>query len=428
MRVEQKRLVLLAGQQSGADEPRDDRKAIRDIHHSLQGEQDLATKEMAKAVSNANTAYDGARLVSEVGTASVEMATTAVAGPAVGAAVGMGLRTASNVGQTLVEKQIGSETHFSDRLVSDATGAAIGFAGGKAGQHAAAAMHATGQKIISTVGASVAGGVTLSAFDSGHEMVHRASRDEALVQAGDLKRWGVNAAAHSVTWALGDHSGKYATSLSPLSKAVVSAAGATGVAATADYVNTGEVSSSTLSRGISSMLGSAAAGHHLASRNYKVAPVTGVNGHIPKDITPEGYKALSLRNEGNGIVSIHLENVNALVKGEVTVPTIRKEFASLMKVAEANADIQLVRVSSPLLAKMSRDGDSATLRPLGKALMEEYGGVPHDPTLTPDLQKLGITTLEIVRAVPHMNLMEPVRKLGEHEYTAGFDSTVKDRK
>jgi hypothetical protein len=156
-----------------------------------------------------------------------------------------------------------------------------------------------------------------------------------------------------------------------------------------------------------------------------VAPITSVNGHIPKDVTPEGYKALSLRSEGGGVVSIHLENVGALMKGEVTVPTIRKEFASLMKVAEGNPDIQQVRVSSPLLGQMSQDGGSATLRSLGRALMREHGGVPQAPALTPDLQKLGITALETLRAIPQMGLMEPIRKLGKHEYTAGFTVNAK---
>lgn len=426
MRLEQKRLSLLAGQQAGATDPSGNTKAIGEIHHALTGEQTIVNEAMSSAVSKANIAYTSARLVNEVGTASVEVATTAIAGPAVGATVGMGIRTASNVGQTIVEKQIGSETHFSERLASDAAGAAIGFVGGKAGQSAAAALHATGQKVISTVGASVAGGVTLTAFNTGHEVMLRASNGEQLLQSGDLKRWGVNATASSAAWALGDHSGKYAESLTPLAKSVVSAAGATAIAVTAEYANTGEVSASTLSRGISSTFGSAAAGHHLASRNYQVAPITGVNGHIPKDVTPEGYKALSLRSEGAGVVSIHLENVGALMKGEVTVPTIRKEFASLMKVAEANPDIQQVRVSSPLLARMSPDGGSATLRPLGEALMREHGGVPQTPTLTPDLQKVGITALETLKAIPQMNLRDPIRNLGQHEYTAGFDVSVKD--
>jgi hypothetical protein len=428
MRLEQKRLALLAAKKAETLETHDNRNAIAEVHNALHDEQHIVNQAMSRAVSNTTTAYESARFVHEVGTASVEMATTAVAGPAVGATVGMAIRTGSNVGQSIVEKQIGSETYFFDRLASDATAAAFSFAGGKAGQHTAAAMRATGQKIVSTVGASVAGGVSITTFDAAREVTHRASHGEELVRTGDLKRWTVNATANTATWALGDHSGKLGTSLSPVTKAAVSATVATGVAATAEYVNTGSISTATLAHGISSTLGSAAAAHHLASRNYQVAPITGVKGHMPKDMTPAGYKALSLRSEGGGVASIHLENVGSLLKGDVTVPTIKREFAALMKFAEGNPEIQQVRISSPILARMSQDGGSATLRPLGKTLMKEAGGAPSETTLTPDLQKISITALETARAVSKMEFGDPLRNLGEHEYTAGFTVDVKDPK
>jgi hypothetical protein len=60
--------------------------------------------------------------------------------------------------------------------------------------------------------------------------------------------------------------------------------------------------------------------------------------------------------------------------------------------------------------------------------MEEYRGVPHAPTLTPDLQKVSLTTLEALRSIPQMNLKEPLSKLGAHEYTTGFDIPIKNMK
>ncbi len=428
MQLEQKRLSLLAAEQTGATDPRDSAKAIGKIHHALSGEQSSVNRAMSSAVSNANIAYTSAHLVNQVGLASVEVATTAVAGPAVGAAVGLLNRTASNIGQTIAEKHIGVETHFSERVTSDTMGAALGLIGGKGGQSAAAALHATGQKIVSTVGAATAGGTIVTAFNTGHEVMLRASNGEELVQSGDLKRWGVNAAASSAAWALGDRSGKYADSLTPLTKSAISAAGATGIAAAAEYANTGEVSASTLTRGIPLALGSTAAGHHLASRNYQVASFTGVKGRMSKDVTPEGYTALSLRDEGGGVFSIHLENMGAFVKGTVTMPTIKREFASLIEAAQNNPNIETVRISSPLLAKMSPDGASATLRPLGESLRREYEGAAHAPTLTPDTQKLGVSFLETLNALGQARPLEPLQRLGQHEYTAGFDAPVKNTK
>lgn len=426
--VERKRLASLALSQSQGGDSRDERGELRRINNSQKEERAVVNAAMSNAVSHAKVAHGSARFVNEVGTASVEMAATVVAGPAVGVTVGLGIRGVSNLGQTIVEKQIGSETHFGERLVADTTGAAFGFAGGKAGQFAASAVHATGGRVVAAVGTSLAGGVTKTTFDVGQEMAHRISAGGEALQPGDAKRWGIQAAAQSAAWALGDHSGKFTATLSQVSKGAVSAVGSAAIAVTADYAQSGEVSAATLAHGVSSAMGGAAAAHHLASRHYQVAPVTGVSGRMPADITPAGHKALSLRNEGNGVASIHLENVGALVKGEVTVPTIRNEFASLMKAATADPAIQTVRVSSPLLAKMSADGASATLRPLGKSLMEQYGGSPRLPELTPDFQKVGISVLEVAKAVPQMRLQEPLQKLGEHEYTAGFDIPTKEPK
>ena len=428
LQLERKRLADLAVGQSKTLTPQEEKAEVKMIRNSHSEERARVNAAMSDAVTHANVAYTGTLIVNQVGFSAVEMGSVAIAGPAVGAGVGLLVRGASNVGQTIAEGQIGSGTNFQERLASDVVGAGFSFAGGKLGQHAASAMHGFGGKALSTIGASVAGGITMTAAQTGEELTLRQSRGEDLLQNGDLRRWGINAAASSASWALGDHGGKFTTALGQTTKAVALAAGSSTIAVAADYATTGEFGASTVAHGISSALGANATSRHLASRNYKVAPVTGIKGALSPDITPAGHSILSLRDDGGGAVSIHLENPKALIRGEVTIPAVKKEFSSLMKAASEDPRIKTVRVSSPILAKMSPDGDSATLRTLGRVLMEEHGGVPHAPTLTPDLQKISMTTLETLRSIPTMSLKEPVSKLGDHEYTVGFDIPMKERK
>ena len=428
LEIERKTLAELALRQSKTLTGTGEHAELKTIFSSQKQARAEVAKAMSDAISHAHIAYTSALVVNQIGTSAVEMSTVAVAGPAVGAGVGLLVRSASNIGQTVVENQIGSETGFEQRLTSDVADTALSFAGGKLGQYAASAVKGVGGKVITSIGAAIAGGTTTSAAQVGEEVMLRQARGEASIQSGDLKRWTINTAATSAAWALGDHAGKISAAMSNASKAAVLAAGSTAIAATAEYASTGEIGATTLVRGVSSALGATAASHHLASRNYQVAPVTGIKGAPSPDITPAGHRILSLRDDGNGAVSIHLENPRALIRGEVTVPAIKKEFSSLMKAASENPNIQTVRVSSPILAKISPEGDSATLRPLGRALMEEYGGVPHTPNLTPDLQKISLTTLEALRSIPQMSPREPLSKLGAHEYTAGFEISMKNIK
>lgn len=402
------------------------KQVLKEIEIQLKPNEALISEKMNGAVQHTNIAFKGAFIINTAGTVIVESSATALAGPVVGASIGLGIRTATNIGQTIVEKSIGEESNFTKRFTDDSLGAIFSAFGGKIAQSAVSKFSKLGGKFASSFIVSGIGGFATTIVNKVQDTILRIANDEKIFQNGDLKKLGINTIANSAAWLLGDRTGRYSAALSETTRKTVALAGSTTIAATADYANNGEVSYQTISNSLSASLGNTAAAHHLASRGHKTAPLTVKRGHIPKNITPPEFSALSLHNEGKGRASIHLDNIYSLAKGKVTPEIIRSEFASLIEFSKKDPNIHTVIVRSPILAKISPDGLSASLRPAASKLMREHNGSEISPsTLTPDFQKLGMILLNLAGSLPKGRIIESVSKIGDHEYTVGFEISVK---